>query len=202
MLRTFVAVPLAAPVRAALGELAARVRAEGLRGRWVPPDNIHLTLAFLGATEPAAVPRIGAAIAEAVLGQKPFDLVPAGLGIFPGRRRPRVLWVGLQGDVEALAALTAAVGGALAPLGIAPPRRDTMGHLTLARARAVFDPDALAAVFQRHRGFTGPPFHVDRIILYRSQLGTGPARYHSLAVAVLGSAGGQPLQEENHESGR
>jgi 2'-5' RNA ligase len=189
MWRTFVAVPLPAPVKAALGDLAARMRAEGLRGRWVPPENIHLTIAFLGPTDPAAVPRIGAAITEVAARCRPFDLAPAGLGVFPGRRRPRVLWVGLQGDLEALAALTRAVGGALAPLGVAPPRRGNPGHLTLARAREVFDPDALAAVYERHRGFTGPPFHVDRIVLYRSELGAGPARYRPLVVAAFGATG-------------
>lgn len=189
VLRTFVAVRLPAPVRAALGDLGAHIRADGLRGRWVPPDNIHLTLAFLGDTEPAAVARIGAALNEAAAGSRPFDLAAAGLGVFPGLRRARVLWVGLQGEREALAALTAAVGRTLAPLGFAPPRQGTVGHLTLARAREVFDPDALAAALQRHGGFTGPSFRVHRIVLYRSQLGAGPARYSPLAEAALGAAG-------------
>jgi 2'-5' RNA ligase len=189
LLRTFVAVPLPAPVRAALGDLSARMQSGGLRGRWVPPENIHLTLAFLGATEPAAVDRIKEAIAEATARRHPFDLTPAGLGVFPGRRRPRVLWVGLQGELEALAALTTAVGRALVPLGVAPSRRNAVGHLTLARARETFDPDPLDAALQRHREFIGPSFHVDHIVLYRSELGAGPARYRPLVGATFGAAG-------------
>ncbi|MBW2355847.1 MAG: RNA 2',3'-cyclic phosphodiesterase [Deltaproteobacteria bacterium] len=189
VLRTFVAVPLPAPVRAALGDLSARIRTGGLRGRWVPPENLHLTLAFLGDTETRAVAPIRAALTRAAAGCQAFDLTPAGLGVFPGPRRPRVLWVGLQGGLEALGALAEAVGSALAAIGFPLPRRGAVGHLTLARAKEVFDPEALAAVFQRHGGFAGPPFHVHRIVLYRSQLGAGPARYSPLAEAALGAAG-------------
>jgi 2'-5' RNA ligase len=189
VLRTFVAVPLPAQVKAALGDLSARMRAGGLPGRWVPPENIHLTLAFLGDTEAAAVPRIGAALTEAAAGCQAFHLTPTGLGVFPGPRRPRVLWVGLQGCPEALEALGEAVGRALAQMGFSPPRHGAVGHLTLARAKERFDPARLAVVFDRYRTFTGPSFHVDHIVLYRSVLGSGPARYSPLATVALGATG-------------
>jgi 2'-5' RNA ligase len=189
VLRTFVAVPLPAPVRAALGDLCARMKAAGLRGRWVPAENIHLTLAFLGETPAAAVPRIDAALVRAAAGAETFDLTPAGLGVFPGLRRARVLWVGFQGGLEPLAALTTAVGEAISPLGFPPPRSQSVGHLTLARARDLFDPALLASVLDQHRTFSGPAFRVDHIVLYRSELGAGPARYRPLATASLGGAG-------------
>ncbi len=188
-LRTFVAVALPAPVTAALGELADRIRATGLRGRWVPTANIHLTLAFLGDTAVERVSSLGAALTEAVSGCAAFDLVPAGLGVFPDPRRARVLWVGLKDASEALATLTDAVYKSLTPLGFRLPKRSATGHLTLARAKDQFDGRFLFPVLETYRDFAAPAFRVESIVLYRSVLGSGPARYIPLATAALAGAG-------------
>jgi 2'-5' RNA ligase len=151
-LRLFAAIELPAGVRAALSDAAAALRAagadEGLR--WVRPEGIHLTLKFLGATDPARVPQVEDALRAAAHAAEPLTVQPAGIGAFHGgrhvagrrdwQREPRhhnvrVIWVGVDGDVAGLRALAGAIDAALEPLGFAPERRPYSPHLTLARVR-------------------------------------------------------------------
>ena len=192
-LRAFVAVPLPEAVTAFLDRLAGRIRAAGLHGRWVPPGNIHLTLKFLGDIDAATVDPLSAALAGAVRGCAPIRLAPAGLGVFPRPRRARVLWMGLTGDLEALAGLQARVEAAAEQLGHPRERRPWTGHLTLARARNEFDPQRLVDILQTHGAFRAPSFHADCLVLYRSVLSPGGAGYHPLARLALGE-GGAALQ--------
>ena len=192
-LRAFVAVPLPESVTAFLDRLAGRIKAAGLRGRWVPSGNIHLTLKFLGDIDAATVDPLSAALARAVRGVAPIRLTPAGLGVFPRPQRARVLWMGLAGDIEALAGLQARVEAAAEALGHPREPRPWAGHLTLARARNEFDPQRLVDILQTHGASRAPSFQADGLVLYRSVLAPGGACYHPLARLVLG-AGGAALQ--------
>lgn len=136
-IRTFIAIRLPAPVIAALGEtsqtLARRVSRDAVR--WVRPEQIHLTLRFLGDTPTAQLPQIAAAMDAAAAGASPMALRLGGVGCFPNTRRPRVIWVGLSGDVEQLLALKTALDGQLALLGRPPEDKPFRAHLTLGRVK-------------------------------------------------------------------
>ena len=182
-LRLFVACELPDELKRALGRLQDDLRRLGLdRLRWVRPEGIHLTLKFLGDVEASRVEEITAALSSAVA---PFELRlwPAAVGSFGGPRL-RVVWVGLEGGVEELAALAGRVEAALEPLGFPRERRPFAAHLTLARV-----PDdvpsaerrQIASLIERYRPPSLPAATMRQASLIRSHLGPRGARYERLA---------------------
>jgi 2'-5' RNA ligase len=181
--RCFVAVPIDPEVREAVADYARRLRerAGDADWRWSDPEAWHMTLAFMGATDPADVPRLGTALVELAAAHEALELRAAGLGAFPSRGRARVLWYGVADPEGRLARLARAVRAAV---GL-PPEDRFRGHLTLARARDRLGTDAgglLDVLAPQSR------LAVDRLILFRSHLGRGPAHYEALATAPLREA--------------
>ena len=141
-MRIFVAINLTDEVRRRLYAGVGDLRAADFPIRWVPPENIHLTLKFLGEVPPEDVDEVGAALREALAGAKAFDLRVAGLGAFPSRRNPRVVWAGVDGGRQ-LEDVHERVEGALALLGYAKEERAFHPHLTLGRVRRRSEPSRL-----------------------------------------------------------
>ncbi len=172
-LRLFIAVELPANVRQRLADVADELRGMGLeRLRWVRPENIHITLKFLGETPAERQPQIEDALRAAAEGVAPHELTLGELGKFGGRQNPRVLWVDVRGDVDALKALQKRVDARIAPLGFPADERPFAAHLTLARvpqdlAKKVARPlaEAIDAV-----KVPDPPIPVREIVLMRSEL--------------------------------
>ncbi len=189
-LRTFVALELPRTVRAALGELQEGLRRHRLAVRWVRPDGIHLTLKFLGDTPEAAVAPIADALAAAVGGAAPMSLGVAGVGVFPGITRPRVLWAGLSGDTPGLMALQRAVEDRLAGLGIARETRAFKAHLTLGRAKGPIAAARLAEALQSFSAFRADGFVADAVTFFKSDLQPSGAVYTPLRrMALTGGHG-------------
>ena len=112
------------------------LRAADLTGvRLVDPDGVHLTLKFLGNVDSSRVPALTDALDAVGEGAVPFALHLRDVGVFPDRRSPRVLWAGVSGDTEALAALARRVDDACANVGFPREQRPFSPHLTLARLR-------------------------------------------------------------------
>jgi 2'-5' RNA ligase len=182
-LRLFVACELPEEVREALGGVQTDLRRMGADSlRWVRPEGIHITLKFLGGVDEARAGEITAALAAAV---EPFELRlrPGALGTFGGDRL-RVVWVGLDGDTEALASLAGRVEGALAPLGFPGEQRPFAAHLTLARAPdhvPLGERRQLAALVRRYRPPALPTMTLRRVALMQSTLGPGGSVYTRLA---------------------
>jgi len=103
--------------------------------RWSRPEGIHLTLKFLGDTDPARIPEIIDALSRVAAKHAPFELPVGGLGMFPNARRPNVLWAGVADEAHRLRHLAADVDKALARLGWQREKRPFSGHLTLARVK-------------------------------------------------------------------
>jgi 2'-5' RNA ligase len=183
--RLFVAVDPAPEVIARIEQVMAsalRPRAPG--ARWVHAAGLHLTLAFLGEVQGDLVPDLTAALTAVAAAHARFSLRFQGGESFGSPRRPRTLWVGVRGDVEALSALQRDVTAALVPLGHKPEERSFSPHLTLARSREPRGDPALAACRE--------PLDVDfgetsiaAIRLYQSVLGPQGARYTALTEAAL-----------------
>jgi 2'-5' RNA ligase len=183
-LRLFVACELPAETRRALEEVQETLRGDPIARvlRWVSPEGIHLTLKFLGSVPADNIGSITDALAAAI---EPLELHvrPARLGTFGGART-RVVWVGLGGDVDGLAALAGRVEGALEPLGFARERRPFTGHLTLARVRervSVAEQREVAALIGRTGIPDLPPVALSEVSLIRSILGSGGSEYVRLA---------------------
>ena len=182
-LRLFVACELPDEVRRALGRVQEDLRRLGAdRLRWVRPESIHVTLKFLGGVESSRVEGITAALGSAI---EAFELRLrlASLGGFGGARL-RVVWVGLDGDVEGLAALAGRVEAALQPLGFPRERRPFAAHLTVARVPDQVpsaEPRQLASLVDRYRPPPLPSMTFAQVSLMQSQLGPGGSVYKRLA---------------------
>lgn len=155
--------------------------------KWVRTDSVHLTLKFLGAVPAAQASLLRLALDDALRGSRPPTVRLSAAGVFPSPQRPRVLWVGLAGDIDALAALQERVERALAPLGFPPEGRFTP-HLTLGRVRDD-TPPALCRALGEALPTLGRPagafFLLDVVHLMRSELRPAGARYMSLAQVAL-----------------
>jgi 2'-5' RNA ligase len=182
-LRLFVALELPEDVRQVLGDVQELLRNAGAaRLRWVRPEGIHLTLKFLGNVAEHRVATVENALAGAI---EPFELElqPSGVGGFGGRRL-RVVWIGLDGHMERLAAFATRIDEALGNVGFERERRPFAAHLTLARVPDEVSGDERARLDGLIKAFEAPlvpsmQFH--EVSLMRSILGPGGARYERLA---------------------
>ena len=135
-IRAFVAIELSLEIKRSLTELIDRLGRAGVPGvRWVDPDSTHLTLKFLGNVGLEQVQAIAEVLNACAGRASPFTLAIAEMGAFPNVRSPRVVWVGLTGDLESLASLQRDIVDGLAKLGFGREERPFSPHLTLARVR-------------------------------------------------------------------
>jgi 2'-5' RNA ligase len=188
-LRTFVALLLPDGVRTGLAAVSEELRAQTRGLTWVPPENLHLTLRFLGEIGPATLEHVRDAVAAAAAAVAPFTVSLGGLGGFPAGRAPRVLWASVATGGEKVEALFAELEAALVARGIPGESRAFHSHVTLARAR---DPRG-AKELLRVLG-AGPAFgevRVEALHLMRSELGPRGARYSALTAVPLGGPLGQ-----------
>ena len=184
--RLFVGLRLNPETRESLVRAQGRLRRAGVRVSWVKPENLHLTLAFLGDTFAARVPGLTAALDGAAGGVAPFDLAIAGLGAFGSPRSPRVIWAGAAPVPPGLTALHERVSAALRACGVPLETRPFAAHVTLGRVRSAHGAEALTSVL---RSPMNPPpggrLVVDRADLMRSELGPGGPVYTVLHESLL-----------------
>lgn len=150
--------------------------------RWVPPGNQHVTLKFLGWTDPARLEDVQAACRAAAAPLEPGLVRPAGFGVFPGPRRARVLWVGIEDEHDLLASAARGLDAALAPLGWVPEKRPFHAHVTVARLPS---PQAVEGVTSREE-LGCEPFLVGSFTLWQSLLSNRGPRYTALEDFPLG----------------
>jgi len=135
VIRAFIAVTLEPQVIAKITDAIDRLKPRIPGVRWVVPSNLHLTLKFLGGIDETLVAPISTALNQQLRLFPRCTINANGLGVFPGLKQPRILWVGLVGSQ--LVSLALKVETALAPLGFAPETRVFTPHLTIGRWRQV-----------------------------------------------------------------
>jgi 2'-5' RNA ligase len=162
-LRLFAAVEIPEEIRGALAEAVKPVREGFPKARWVPIQNQHVTVKFLGSTYPRLVDWVTGSISTVTGHHAPFPTRVEGLGAFPNAHRARVLWAGLHDGDGRLERLAAALDEALAR-EFAPEKRGFTPHLTVAR----FNPPVGLGPLEL--AFESEPFEIDRIVLFRSHL--------------------------------
>ncbi len=185
--RVFVSVGLSAEAREILVDAVERIREEVPNGiQWARPEGMHLTLKFLGNIPSAKVSPLLECVGELACANRGFGLKLTGLGMFPNQRKPRVLWAGVGGDMDALSSLQGAAEDAINALGYPPEQRPFRPHITLGRPRRSVSDSQLARIGAVVSGLTPPQpmdWQVDTIDVMRSELHPSGARY-----TVLGSA--------------
>jgi 2'-5' RNA ligase len=174
-MRLFIAIDLDHPGKRAVDKLIDKIGRLPGRVRFVGPEQMHLTLAFLGDVPAERVAEIAAAMKRAAAGIEPFPYTTEGLGGFPDLRNPRVIWVGIVEPTGTLARLQAALAGELAKIGFPPEERSFHPHLTLARAKDLDRRADYEQLLAPRRDFVGPEQMAEQMLLISSELApTGP----------------------------
>ncbi|NIQ98482.1 MAG: RNA 2',3'-cyclic phosphodiesterase [Desulfuromonadales bacterium] len=181
--RTFLAIPLPEAVVVEISALQKQLKQDLPGVRWSRADNLHLTLRFFGDCSEEDLDKIIAAMVSVGALWSPFEATVAGLGAFPSLRRPRVFWIGLQGE-DKLLSLHGDLEEGLAQRGFPKENRPFTPHLTLGRARGrIDDARSSLAPYQTKQCGTLP---VDRLVLFASDLRPDGAVHRPLKTVYLG----------------
>ena len=184
-IRTFIAIELPDPIISFLKKIQEGLRPYGFKVRWVKPENIHLTLKFLGDIHAGDVQKVGAAISESIREYAAISLSAKGIGTFPGIKRPRVIWVGITGQQNELSGLQKRLDHDLSTIGFEKEKRRFKGHLTLGRAKGKIDARQMMDTIVACGGFTSDVFSVRNITFFQSHLQKAGAVYTRIMGAPL-----------------
>lgn len=187
-MRVFFAVELPEALRRALADGLASLRRLLPPARWVRPEGLHVTLKFLGELEDHVVERLRQDAALALRQVHPVTVALAGGGFFPSPRRPRVAWVG--GEAAGMEGWAGRLGECAQRHGVPTEERGFSLHLTLARLDRPWGGEAVERFLAEVAAWRLPPFEAREVVLFRSQLGAGGARYEALARLAVGIADG------------
>jgi len=185
IIRTFIAVEIPEKVISSIARVQEGIKNYGFKIRWVRPESIHLTLKFLGNIEAADTENIGRAVFEASKEYTPLSLQAKGIGVFPGIKRPRVVWVGITGQLETLVRLQKTLDKNLEAIGFPKEKRPFKGHLTLGRIKKKIDTNTFIEALDTFGNFETETFTADRVVLYKSELKASGAVYTKLVSARL-----------------
>ncbi len=184
LIRAFIAIELSPPIQKQLEQIVLDLQQTGSRHvNWVRPENIHLTLKFLGESRPDELDRLSAEIRPIASAARPIELKIHGFGAFPNFKRPRVIWVGVQAP-PSLIRLQQALEDAAEKIGYPREERPFSPHLTLGRVNREASPAELArlgeTIAQKPVGTLGS-MTASQLILFRSVLKPAGAIYTPLA---------------------
>lgn len=185
VIRTFIAVETSEAIRSKISKLIERLQKGSMffpvRASWAKPENIHLTLKFLGKIEEEMVKKIADVMREIAKQTSSFRLSAEGLGVFPNERQPRVLWVGIKEGKRPLIELQSLLEKRLQSLGFEPEQRAFHPHLTLARFKSLKGTSALMNIVKDHQHLSKlGEWEVSEMILFRSDLHPDGAIYTPL----------------------
>ncbi len=166
-LYTFIAFDMPPEIKTAWWEYAQPLKACYERVRWVEPENLHLTLRFLGDTPANRVDEIAAALQEVAAASPPFSVTFSGSGVFPNDVRPRVVWIGVNEDGGALRNLAGAVEACLQRLGFTPEEKRFTPHVTIGYADGTPIPEVMR--FLEGNPFAAMMAQCHEVIFMRSE---------------------------------
>ncbi len=169
-IRTFIAIDLPESIRTAIQTIQTDLRSSGFKAKWARPENVHLTLKFLGDVDTHLITKINASIKTSVKEIASFRLGGRGLGVFPNSRRPRVLWMGLFGQIGALLRLQKKIEAQLVLLGFNKEKRTFTGRLTIGRIKGKAPLRQVNRILTQYETFVTDPFTVKEVFLFKSQL--------------------------------
>jgi 2'-5' RNA ligase len=178
-LRAFIALEIEPAARARVQTMMEDLGPQLTNVRFVPLEQLHLTLRFLGDIPRESLPSLSAAVERAVRACPAAEVELEGIGMFPERGHPRVLWLGLALP-EPIFTLQAACEAGAQAIGLAPETRPFRPHLTLGRWRSPAPRPSLPEV-------TLGQTRLSRVVLFESQLNPSGAVHTPLASFELGS---------------
>jgi 2'-5' RNA ligase len=186
-IRSFLAVDPPREIIDAIGMIQDRLR-KNIQGdiRWVRPQGIHLTLKFFGAISESDVANISLVVENTTSNIAPFTLGIKRVGAFPDVKRPRVLWLGMDGDVDTLIRLQKEMDAELQKYGFEKEDRTFRPHLTLARIKDPRGLIGLAKIMEKRENYEAGSFSAAGLNLFKSDLTPKGAVYTKLAYFPFG----------------
>lgn len=183
--RTFIAVDLGKEIRSRLVSLQDNLAQAGVPVKWVEPENLHVTLLFLGEVDDRQLPAICKLVAEGVKDRPAFTMSVETVGCFPDARRPRILWVGVAEGAAPLCAIHDDLETPLTDLGYRRENRRYTPHITLGRVKSDRPSDALAQAIGKKAKWKAGDVPVREILVMGSVLTAGGPQYTVLGRAKL-----------------
>jgi RNA 2',3'-cyclic 3'-phosphodiesterase len=188
-LRTFIAVEMSPRVLGRAGDLIDKLRVAAAEVNWVRPQQMHLTLKFLGDVPDTETPDVCRVVRQVAARFEPFEITCRGVGAFPNLQQPRTLWIGLEDGVDELQQLQAALDDALSTeLGFGKERRGFQPHLTIGRVKRELPGGSgeLAQLLEKHALFDADLATIDEVVTFASFLGRHNPTHDPLDRAELG----------------
>ncbi len=185
--RCFIAIEMPTALKDAMAERTENVRRSGADARWVKAENLHLTLKFLGSVSEETIEPIKSALLEAVKRHSGFRLRFRGAGVFPDRKRPRVVWIGAEDSGE-LVSIQKDVEEAMSALGFEAEKRPYSPHLTIGRLKSPRRREILIRELDAISTVDFGSMDVAEVALMRSTIKPGGAEYSRLFGAPLATS--------------
>ena len=188
--RTFVAIETTPSVRDRASDLIGQLSTTSASVRWVEPEQMHWTLAFLGDVPLDDIPGVCRAVQKGAERISPFDLHAQGAGAFPNAEKPRTIWLGASQGSDEMITLHDAIEAELEKLGFRGERRRYRPHLTLGRVRrsAPHEVAQLGELVEQYANFDAGSIHIDEVVVFSSRLSSSGPSYDELGRAVLASS--------------
>ena len=186
-MRLFLAIPIDKSILSTLAGAVDKLRETRAPVRWVRPEGMHLTLKFLGETEPDRLGPLVEAVSGVTGGIQPFPLSVSGAGAYPSLKRPRVLWAGVIENSGTLQRLVAGIEEVSEQLGWEREKRRFSPHVTIGRVKGNMNLGRLAAAMEHIREGHWGDQEAGEVVLYSSTLQPGGAVYEKVHVFGLGT---------------
>jgi 2'-5' RNA ligase len=189
--RLFLALPLPPEVVERVDKITARLAQKEWPVRWTAAGSAHITLQFLGEVEASQAQMLRMSLPPEVAKHEATSLTTGRLGVFPTERKPRVLWMGLDGEIEGLRGLQRDLTRLLVSLGFQIDLRPFAPHVTLGRLREEISNARGMEIWTTLRGFElGAPIEVpvNEVVLYRSVIDRGGSRHEPLVRCPLNAS--------------
>ena len=184
-IRTFIAIKPPEKILSSVKQIQDSFKLQGVIAKWVRAENIHITIKFLWDIKKTDVEKIIKSITLAAKESKPITLSVKGSGVFPGVKRPRVIWAGITGEVSALLDLQNRVEENLEAIGFPKEPRPFKGHLTIGRIKGKTDAKKLVNTMEQFNDFESEKFIAEHIFLIKSELKHSGAVYTDLSDIFL-----------------
>jgi 2'-5' RNA ligase len=188
-IRSFLAFELPPDIKAIVTRVSGEARKSSLDVRWVRPEFIHLTVVFMGDIESEQVSQMENPLAAVCSNHRPFSISLKPMGCFPNSRNPRVIWLGIGGDLERMSRFKNDLEQVLSPFGIKGEERAFKPHLTLGRFKkpGKREPE-LERLLSTYRDLSSPDCDLNELVLFRSDLKPGGAVYSKMLSWPLSGA--------------
>ena len=185
-IRSFLAFELSAEMRSTVSGVYENVRNSRLEVRWVRPQGIHITVVFMGDVREEDIAHIGNEVGKVCSEFAPFQASLKGMGCFPNSRNPRVIWIGLEGDIERMSNFREDLEKSLVPFRVKAEKRGFNPHLTLGRFKKPSrDESEIGELIHKHKNLTSPVCALHELVLFKSDLKPGGAIYTKMLSCPL-----------------